>query len=1446
VHSCGSCGRANPPDAAFCNGCGQRLGEAATVQPPASPAPPPRQAATAVSGMSFAAGRYRVERLLGEGGKKRVYLAHDTRLGRDVAVSVLKTEGIDESGQVRVRHEAEAMGRLGDHPNVVTVFDIGEEGGQLFIVSEFMAGGDVESRLRDAGGRLETREALRIADQMCRALEHAHGHGIVHRDIKPGNVWLRQDGSTGLGDFGLALFQERSRITQEGMMVGTVAYMPPEQALGRAPDSRSDLYALGATLYEMLTGKPPFVGDDAVAIISQHINTPPVSPSWHSADVPKPLDDLVLRLLAKDPAKRPSDAAEVRAALEGIQKASVATDVPAAPAGNPLDRLASGVFVGREHEVEELRAGVDATLSGQGRILLLVGEPGIGKTRTSEELATYASLRGAQVLWGRCYEGEGAPTYWPWVQLVRSYVRERDPAALLSEMAGGASVIAEVVSEVRERLPGLQPAVALGAEEARFRLFDSLTSFFRNAARQRPLVLLLDDLHWADKPSLLLLQFLARELAGTRILVIGTYRDVELGRRHPLAETLAELAKLHLSKRVLLRGLQQEDVSRFIELSAGSRPSSSLVSAVYRETEGNPFFVHEVVRLLASEGRLDDAKTSGSWSVEIPQGIREAVGRRLNHLSDECNEALTVASVIGREFDLALLGEVVELDGDRLIETLEEALAARVIQEMPEAPGRYRFSHALVRETLHDELNTTRRVRLHRRIGEALEALHADHLDSQLAALAYHFAEGAHAGGDPAKAVEYSTRAGQRATALLAHEDAIPHYERALQMLDLQGGGDDQQRCDVLTALAWAQHFGGEVEKAIEALEQAIPLARKLEDPQRFALIAASFGFAEFARNLGKPHPGAVALLEEALEWLPADADSIHRIQVLHQLGNQLILGDTAPRALACFEEALEVARRVGDPGHLMEASLALIFGLWRPEDLERRSVVAEEVLRFAEQDGQADKVIMARAQRFNHFFVLGDLEACRREQRLSEELISRSQNARAIYWHHLHRASLKLVEGDLVAGEQLAGAALAFGSRVWADVALQMYGAQLAFLRYFQGRLDELLGVLEAGAKQHPQPAWRAGAAWANACLAHREAARTYLDAFAADDYAAMPADGNWPAGISLLASAAHEIDATDLAPRLYELLSPYAEIQIMAGAAASPRGPGHYTLGQLAQTMGRLDDAVRHLERALALCRAWGLQPFQTVGSIKLAEVLLERGAEGDPDRALQLVNQGLDAARDMGSAYFVERALTLKLEVQGIDASHTRRSIYSVARSVQSKRPDFQRHAAADGTVTLMFSDMEGFTAMTERLGDATAHQVIQAHNRILREQVKAHGGREIDSQGDGFLLAFPSPGSGVEAAVAMQRAFASYCAENPEEPIRIRIGLHTGQAIRDADKFFGRTVIMACRIADQARATEILVSDDVRQAIGDAFPLGEARELTLKGFSGTHPAHPLAWA
>jgi hypothetical protein len=390
--ACAGCGTINPHDLRFCDGCGRPLERGAPTS--GTDGPESRSRGSVGQPAAVAGGRYRIRRLIGEGSRKRVYLAYDTRLDREVAVALIKVDGLDEAGLARVRREVRAMGRLGNHPHLVTVHDVGDEGGRPYIVSEYMPGGSVDELLAAAPQRrLSVDHALRLADEICHALEYAHGHGLVHRDLKPANVWLTADGVAKLGDFGLALVAERSRLTIEGMMVGTVAYMPPEQAFGRTADARSDLYAFGAMLYEMLAGRPPFLGDDAVAVISQHINTPPVALSWHNADVPRALEALALRLLAKAPEERPESAAAVRRTLHAIREAgpAVAGGPPAAET-NPLDRLASGVFVGREREMDLLRGAFEDALSGRGRLVLLLGEPGIGKTRTAEEVSTYAVL----------------------------------------------------------------------------------------------------------------------------------------------------------------------------------------------------------------------------------------------------------------------------------------------------------------------------------------------------------------------------------------------------------------------------------------------------------------------------------------------------------------------------------------------------------------------------------------------------------------------------------------------------------------------------------------------------------------------------------------------------------------------------------------------------------------------------------------------------------------------------------------------------------------------------------------------------------------------------------------------------------------------------------------------------------------------------------------------
>ncbi|MCH7740390.1 MAG: protein kinase, partial [Chloroflexi bacterium] len=332
---------------------------------------------------SFANGRYEVTGFLGEGGKKKVYRAHDTTLDRDVAFGLIKAEGLDDESRQRITREAQAMALLGDNPNIMPIFDLGEENGQPYMVGPLMGGGDVESLIENAeDGRLSLEDALRIASEICRGLEFAHSKSIIHRDLKPGNVWLTDDGTARIGDFGLAISLNRSRLTQEKMMVGTVSYMPPEQATGGEVTPRSDLYSLGAMLYEMVTGRPPFLGDDEIAIIGQHINTPPVAPSWHNQSLPRTLDSLIMRLLSKDPGERPESAAEVLQALEAIDPAE-AVAAHDEEQGS-LDSMSGGVFVGRHREMDQLKARFEDTLGGHGKMVALVGEPGIGKTRTAE------------------------------------------------------------------------------------------------------------------------------------------------------------------------------------------------------------------------------------------------------------------------------------------------------------------------------------------------------------------------------------------------------------------------------------------------------------------------------------------------------------------------------------------------------------------------------------------------------------------------------------------------------------------------------------------------------------------------------------------------------------------------------------------------------------------------------------------------------------------------------------------------------------------------------------------------------------------------------------------------------------------------------------------------------------------------------------------------------
>ena len=1281
----------NPDDLAFMAAAERGLANQTPPEPTLSPAASPTSPSPTPT--SFAGGRYEVKQLLGEGGRKRVYAAHDGDLDRDVALAVIKIEGLDEASRIRITREAQAMGRLGDHPNILHIHDLGDENGQPYMVLPMMPGGDVERLIQEAPDhRIPLERAVVIATDVCHGLEHAHSMGIVHRDLKPGNVWLTADPSTGsgravakIGDFGLAVAADLGRLTQEGVMVGTPFYMPPEQALGSEVTPQADLYSLGAMLYEMVTGRPPFVGDTFEAVIGQHINTSPVAPTWHNASCPRSMEALIMRLLAKDPSGRPQSATDVLTALEAIDLTTADADVgppiasgPDSDDANPLDSLAGGVFVGRQREMGDLKAALEEALSGRGRMVTLVGEPGIGKTRTALELATYAALRGAQTLWGRCYEDVGAPPYWPWVQTIRSYVREREPEKLRSEMGSGAADIAEIVSDVRERLPDLKsPPPVDDPEQARFRLFDSIAAFLKNASQAQPLVLILDDLHWADKPSLMLLEFIARELEGARLLLVGTYRDVELSRRHPLAQTLGELTRERLFQRVLLRGLSQDDVAQFIELTSGSTPQVGLVTAVYTQTEGNPFFVTEVVRLLVQEGQLGQA-VSGvgahgvrpdvgadlrvrlspgdreSWTVRIPESVRQVVGRRLERPSERCNETLTIASVIGRQFELGQLSRLVEdpsagsvqrMSEDRLLEVLEEALAARVIEELPTGLGRYEFAHALIQETLAEELSLTRRVRLHARIAETLEELYGDSAEARAAELAHHFAQ-AEAVLGTEKLVRYSIVAGERALALYAFEEALAHLQRALV-------AKEGQPPDGETAAIWfglgRTHVVFAPQEKLDNLIRAFDYYVDAGDVPQALVVAQTY----FIRDTGIR--GLAELLFRALDLAPPDSPTAARL--LARYGRHLALaqGDYEG-AQEAIERAISIAEREDDPAlemwTLYESMSVESLHLHRQEALKRAPRVIELAQRFGEPVLESN----VHWHAFRALAALGDPESARLHADANVRLEERFRSS--IRYGTLVSAELSRLHGDWEGArssyDEVLPVGLAYLLRALVEYEVGNFSQGEAFLE----RANEASRATEA------EPRGLAGLLLSLEVLITRiTGVERPIDALERDVRAvisgrASPAAHTTSrAGLALTAVLRGDVqEAAEHYPALEPQRGTMIEHFWMVMAA-------DHLLGLLAQTVGDLDKACGHFEDALAFCRKAGYRPEVAWTCHDYADALLHpsrggsrtaRPSAADHQKAMALLDDGLSIARDLGMRPLVERIESLKEQAEAQEAT------------------------------------------------------------------------------------------------------------------------------------------------------------------------------------------------
>jgi tetratricopeptide (TPR) repeat protein len=1204
---------------------------------------------------SFANGRYQVKKFLGEGGKKKVYLVHDKVLDRDVAFALIKTERLDDGTRVRFSREAQVMGRLGDHPNIMTIYDMGDEKGQPYIVLPLMPGGDVESLIEKAPEHyLPIEQAVGIAKAVCRGLEYAHAKGIIHRDIKPGNVWLSGDGTVKVGDFGLALAVDLSRLTNEGMMVGTYYYMPPEQAMGGEITAKADLYSLGAMLYEMVTGRPPFTGDDVVAIIGQHINTPPVSPNWHRPDLPPALAALIMRLLEKDPNKRPASATEVLEMLGAIETGKaeeLSKEQSKALADNPLYRR---VFVGREAELRQLQSSFDAAASGQGSLTMVVGEPGIGKTALCEQLATYVALRGGRALVGHCYEeGSLSLPYLAFVEALRAYAQTRDVNRLRKELGPGAPDVARIVSEIRERLR-IQPRPKGNPEEERYRLLQAVSDFLGSAAAAQPLLIVLEDLHSADGGTLEMLEHVARNLGDKRLLLVGTYRDIEVDRTHPLSAALAELRRLPHFGRVLLRGLNADEVRRMLSGIAGQDVPWGLAEAVHRQTEGNPLFVQEVVRYLAEEGIIE--RTGGRWraksdtpvEMRIPDGLRDVIGKRLSGLSQSCNKVLSVAAVIGRDFQMEVLQKVAGMSDDELFGALEEARKAAVIEERTGAGAKvsYRFAHAFFRQTLYEEIIAPRRIRLHQQVARALEEIYSNRLEQHAAELAEHFSYSSDR-ADLEKAVSYGEMAARRATDVYSYGEAVRLLEQALKVQEVLDPEEKLKRCDLFLALGWARFYNHEYRHILEnEAPAALALAEEIGDTQRACQACLLATFAISGTGMG-----AAFGTDEAMRWTEAfdryaAPDTIERAWADQALGGRKVAAGDIAGAWPLFRESTLLARKLGDASALNNCGGDYLWFLPpTAEYVEEARQIANEMRQVWDK---ADPFSMAYGMECvgSFFLRLSERrqgEAIHREEMESPRLAG--MPARQYYLPYL-RACYHIMDGQLEEAAKYYDDVLKLG----ADMGAPLTAAVMA--NFFGPRLGGYLGWGREGLRRLEEWAQAAGLsmpvstpmrlvrAYYLVCGGEKEEAVTVLDD-AADHYAAEPEKARHEFGALLLLL---ETAVWAKHTRAAEIL-----LNLLVGATYKTTGVENPTcvarhLGGAAALLGRYEEARRHYGEAIKVCTEMRFRPELALTRLQLAELLLEHYPK-ERAQALEHLDFAISEFRDMKMQPWLERALRHK---------------------------------------------------------------------------------------------------------------------------------------------------------------------------------------------------------
>ncbi|MDX6704444.1 MAG: hypothetical protein QOI48_290 [Solirubrobacteraceae bacterium] len=1189
----------------------------------------------------------------GRGGMGVVYQARHEPLQRDVALKLIAPEmSADSEFRVRFQRECRAAAAI-RHPNVVPIYHAGEEQGLLYVTMQYVDGADL-GRVLALEERLAPSRAATLVSDLAGGLDAAHRLGIVHRDVKPANVlieWRDTGMHAFLSDFGLAKSVGTiSQMTKTGAILGTLDYAAPEQLEDTTVDARTDVYALGCLLFHALTGRIPYPRDTHAAKILAHLQAPAPSVTSLVPELPHALATVVERAMSKRPDRRYTSAGELgRAVLAAVAAGALdagggrtltiaeGTSLRSPRHARPLSNIdvafpaalriegREAAFVGRRDLMDRLARRYSLSDAGERQFVLLCGEPGVGKTRLAAQFARRAHADDATVLYGRS-DAESIVPYQPFITAIQQYLTHNASNALTDELDLELSELGRFIPGLRRNAPALLDSVAVEPDARRYRLFEAVKRVLEFVAADRPVVLILDDLQWADTSTALLLRHIVQQLHDVRLLLLGTLRDVEDCRSDDLVQLLARLRPQPSFERIPIHGFDAAETAELVAAHKMGDPTDGFIRRLRHATGGNPLFIGETLKSLSeTESPTGGAVVSerALTRIGVPEGVKEMIAQRILRLSEATRHVLAVAAVIGVEFHLSVLEALLQQPADDIIATLEEATAAGLVREDEEDFDRLVFTHATVRDALCEQQSLSRRVRLHLRIGEALELIGRSSVTNP-AELAHHFFASRQI-DDGRKAFRYCMEAGDGAARALAHEDAAEHYHRALVALEMHAPREDRQRCDVLLALGGVELRQGDP-AARRTFAQAAALARQQGQPEQ--LSRAALGFAGPYSEAGIVDRDAITLLHEALARLDED-DGALRAQLTARLADALQFAPDRARSAALSHAALVMARRTGDTRTLVTALESRHTALLQIEHLDERLRLSEELLALADDVGERELKALGLHWRIYDLLEASEVAAARSAHlalvRLAGDLRQPLYQHFAVGWEVVWAQ----MAGRVSESERLALEAFELGKQAQARDAETVYAIQVIILRRREGLLSDHVSQIEAAIEKHPSlVAWRALLPLAHLAAGRQDEAAAAFQRIAHDEFSAVPRDMFWFTAMCVLAESCAVIGDQARAQLLYEMLSPYKDRNVQVTQAAFLGSAERY-LGLLAAGMSRWDVASAHFESAIAKNEAGDCPVAAGVVRRDYAEMMLARRAPGDLDAAVELLRHTLQAA-------------------------------------------------------------------------------------------------------------------------------------------------------------------------------------------------------------------------